>query len=74
MAYDYSKLSGKIKEVFGTNAAFAKAMGVSERSISAKLTGKVGWKQAEIERACEVLRVTKEEIVPYFFTLKVHVA
>jgi len=74
MAYDYSKLSGKIKEVFGTNAAFAKAMGLSERSVSAKLTGKVGWKQAEIEKACKVLSIPKEEIDKYFFTLRVHSA
>ena len=34
MAYDYSKLSGKIREVFGTNGEFAKAMGLSERTVS----------------------------------------
>lgn len=27
--FDYSKLRGKIKEVFGTQAKFAKAMGMS---------------------------------------------
>ena len=74
MAYDYSKLCGKIKEVFGTNAAFAKAMGLSERSISSKLQGNVGWKQSDIERACEILSISKEKIDTYFFTLKVHSA
>ena len=74
MAYDYSKLSGKIKEVFGTNAAFAKAMGLSERSISSKLRGKVGWKQSEIENACQLLSISRSEVVEYFFNLKVHSA
>ena len=72
MAYDYSKLSGKIKEVFGTNAAFAKAMKLSERSVSSKLNGKVGWKQAEIERACQLLSIPRASVVAYFFVLKVH--
>lgn len=61
MAYDYSKLSGKIKEVFGTNAAFAKAMGLSERSVSAKLTGKVGWKQ--VEMFLEFLKALRDAIL-----------
>lgn len=74
MAYDYSKLSGKIKEVFGTNAAFAKAMELSERSVSSKLNGKVGWKQSEIEKACQSLSIPREDVVEYFFVLKVHSA
>ena len=32
--FDYSKLKGKIKEVFGTQSAFAKAMGLSGVSLS----------------------------------------
>ena len=35
--FDYSKLRGKIKEVFGTQAKFAKAMGMSTVTLSAKL-------------------------------------
>ena len=74
MAYDYSKLSGKIKEVFDTNAAFAKAMELSERSVSSKLRGKVGWKQVEIEKACQLLSIPRKDVVDYFFVLKVHSA
>ena len=39
--FDYSKLRGKIKEVFGTQAKFAKAMGMSTVTLSAKLNGTV---------------------------------
>lgn len=69
--YDYSKLSGKITEKYGTQYKFAKAMDLSERSISLKLSGKVEFKQSEIEKACEILEITKKEIVEYFFKQKV---
>ena len=39
MAFDYSKLKGKIVEKFQTQQAFAKAMELSERSLSLKLNG-----------------------------------
>ncbi|WP_372588656.1 DUF739 family protein [Streptococcus thermophilus] len=32
--YDYSKLNGKIVEVFGTKKKFAQSMNLSEKSIS----------------------------------------
>ena len=41
MAYDYSKLLGRITEKFGTQARFSGAMGMSERSLSLKLNSKV---------------------------------
>lgn len=40
--FDYSKLKGKIKEVFGTQSAFAKAMGLSGVSLSSKLNNITG--------------------------------
>ena len=44
MYKDYSKLNGAIIEKYGTQYNFAKAMNLSERSISLKLNGKVTWK------------------------------
>lgn len=69
MAYDYRKLLGRITEKYGTQAKFAEAMELSERSVSLKLNGKVGWKQDEILRAAEVLEITRKEIPIYFFAL-----
>lgn len=46
MAYDYSKLLGRITEKFGTQARFSGAMGMSERSLSLKLNSKVPFKAA----------------------------
>lgn len=71
MAYDYSKLLGRITEKFGTQAKFAEAMELSERSLSLKLNGKVGFKQNEITKACPLLDLSETEITSYFFTLKV---
>lgn len=71
MSYDYSKLSGKIIEVFGSRAKFSEAMGLSERSTSLKLNSKVWWKQSEIERACSLLGIDRCNISDYFFVAKV---
>jgi transcriptional regulator with XRE-family HTH domain len=69
--FEYSKLRGKIKEVFGTQSAFAEAMGMSSTSLSAKLNNNVEFSQKEIDRAVNLLKIEKEEIPAYFFTLKV---
>lgn len=71
MAFDYSKLNGKITEVYGTQYNFADAMGLSERSVSLKLNGKRRWKQQEIVNACNLLKIGIEQIPAYFFAEKV---
>lgn len=67
----YAKLKGKIKEVFGTNAAFADAMGKDLSTISAKLNNKAPWKREEIEKACQLLNIPIEQVHLYFFAAKV---
>ena len=69
--YDYSKISGKIVEVFGKQYAFAKAMGWSERTCCLKLNNKIEWKQSEILLASKLLGIKDNEIFTYFFTKKV---
>lgn len=71
MACDYSKLRGKIKEVFGTQDAFAEAIGIGRVSLSQRLTGKLDFSQNEINSACESLGLDKSEIPMYFFMEKV---
>lgn len=68
--YDYSKLHGRIVEVCGTKAEFARRMDLSERSVSLKLNNERGWKQAEMLKAAEVLNFPISKIKQYFFTLK----
>ena len=66
----YSKLRGKIREVFGTNEAFAKAMEMDYSSLSAKLNNKSPWKREEIEKACKLLHIPIEDVYLYFFCSK----
>jgi len=68
MHFDYSKLLGRIAEKMGTQAIFSKKMGLSERTISLKLNGRIAFRQDEMIKACEVLDIPKEEIGVYFFT------
>lgn len=71
MAFDYSKLRGRIVEKFGSQTSFAKAMDISERTLSLKMSGKRTWKQTEICFAINLLGLSNEDILEYFFTLKV---
>lgn len=43
MKFDNQKLKNRIKEIYGNQISFAKKMGLSERSISLKLTGARQW-------------------------------
>lgn len=69
--YDYNKLRGRIKEKFGTQSAFAKAMGLSDVSVSNKLNNNVEWGQEEIEKSVMILNIAYSDIHSYFFTHKV---
>lgn len=69
--FDYSKLKGKIKEVFGTQSAFAKTMGLSGVSLSSKLNGLTQFTQAEMNKACMLLEIPLNQLPVYFFTPKV---
>lgn len=71
MSFDYRKLLGKIVEKYGTQMEFAKAMELSERSLSLKLNGKVPFKQTEIVKACQLLNIVATDIADYFFNFKV---
>ena len=67
----YSKLKGRITEIFGTREAFANAMDIDPSSLSAKLNNKTTWKREDIELACELLHIPIEQVHLYFFTQKV---
>lgn len=69
-AYDYSKLRGRIREIYGTQEKFADAMRISNTSISAKLNGKVEWTQDEMLAAAQCLDYRYDEIPMVFFTVK----
>ena len=68
MDYDYSKLNGKIREVYGTQRAFAEDMGIAPVTMSLKLNNKSEWTQAEMELAMELLTIPRTKVKEYFFT------
>ena len=69
--YDYSELRGRIKTVFGTQGAFAKAMGIAEATLSLKLGNKAEWSQNEMVTAALLLDSDIAKIPIYFFTFAV---
>lgn len=71
MEFDYSKLRGKIKEIFGTQDCFASKLGMGRVSLSQRLNNTLEFSQCEIERACTLLEIAPEEISVYFFAPKV---
>lgn len=68
--FDHSKLYGKIREIFKTQDNFANAMGMSRSTLSLKMSGAVDWKSREIFKACQLLRISLDEVGIYFFYLK----
>lgn len=68
IAYDYSKLNGKITEICKTQYVFAERMGWSERTATFKMNNISCWKQSDIEKAIAILRIDREDIITYFFT------
>ena len=71
MEFDYSKLLGKIREVFGTQTAFATAIGISYQSMSDKLNNQSEFTSSEIFKSVKALKIPIRKIPLYFFTLKV---
>lgn len=69
--FNYSKLQGRIKECFGSQASFAKALGLSEPALSQRLNNKTEFSQDEIVKAMELLEVPGCCAFQYFFTLNV---
>jgi len=70
--YDYSKLRGRIKEVLGTEGAYAKALGRSHNFITSVFNNKSFLTQADIDKSTDILNIEPRDIGIYFFTLKVH--
>lgn len=70
MEFDYAKLKGRVKEVMGTQEKFAKALNLSNVSMTSKLHNQTQFKQQEIFNACNVLQISSDSLFSYFFTIK----
>ena len=65
MSWKYDKLRGKIKEVCGTQDAFAEKLGIGRVSLSQRLNNQLEFSQ------CEILNIDLSDMRAYFFTQKV---
>ena len=66
--YQYNKLRGRIIEKFGTQEKFAKAIGISENSLSKKMQCKTGISQTDMMLWAKLLDISIDEYGKYFFT------
>jgi hypothetical protein len=67
---EYSKLRGRIVELYGSQGAFAKKIGKTEQSITAKLNGRSQFSQKDIVDWSNALSLGVDEVGIYFFTSK----
>lgn len=67
MAFNYNKLKGRIVEICGSQSEFAKLLGVSKQTVTAKLNNRSNFSQNDIIKWCEILQIDQSEIGIYFF-------
>jgi transcriptional regulator with XRE-family HTH domain len=67
MAYNYSKLLGRMKEFGYTQSTLSEAMGKDKSTICSKLNNKGEFKASEIDTICRELDIPNEQIGEYFF-------
>lgn len=71
MAFDFSRLRGRIVEKFGSCDRLAAAMGRSKVWMSSRLNNVVQWRAEEMREAAALLEIPAEDIPAYFLTPKV---
>lgn len=70
--YNFDKLKGKIKEIFGTQNDFAEAMEMAPNTLSSKLNNQSDFSSTEISKAVDLLKIkSAEEAWKIFFTKEV---
>ena len=67
MGFVYNKLRGRIVEMYGTQERFAEAIGLSNVSVSKKMTGQTQFSQNDIALWCEKLEIPLSDAGLYFF-------
>lgn len=69
MQFNYSKLRGRIVEVYGTICNFSKKMEMSPNRMGRLLKNDSEWNSTEIVKACKLLDIKMVDIKDYFFTI-----
>lgn len=71
MKFDFSKLKGLIREKKLTQEDMAKEIDVAYSTFNLKINGNAYFSQDEIYRISNFLKIPKEKIYDYFFTLNI---
>ena len=69
--FDYSKLKGLIIEKYGSQAALAAKIPISENQLSAYMTGNKRFTSKVMDRISVLLDIKPADMGAYFFTPKV---
>ena len=64
---EYQKLKEKIKIWYGSEAAFARALGVHRATVSYHLRKKKPFSGQKVKKWAEALAISPDEIGEYFF-------
>ena len=67
--YNYDKLRGLIREHFGTNKAYAEALGISQTTLYTRLANETSFTQEEMRVTSKLFNINSpEERDKIFFT------
>lgn len=66
--FNYSKLLGRMREFGYTQEKLARAIGMNESTLNAKLNNKGYFNNNQIDKICELLDISIVEIGSYFYT------
>lgn len=72
MKFDYSKLKGRITEVFGTCVKFAESLGKTNTYVSLTLNNRRYLQQNEVVEWANKLCIADDDIGAYFYAKIVH--
>lgn len=67
MSFTYAKLRGRIIEKFGSQGAFAEALGIHQNTVCRKLNGKVAFTRDDMLIWAHLLGIDQANISDYFF-------
>ena len=67
MDIKYPKLRGRIIEKYGNMKNFSERIGISETTMSLKMTGKRGFTQKDVFDWAEALDIDLSEVGDYFY-------
>lgn len=70
ITYDFSKLRGKIIEVYGNYKFFSEEIGMDNATFSRKINNKVRFTHDELFKMARALKLKENEYQQYFFNHK----